>query len=222
MHSLQQTGLVGEVGVSSYTVERWRAAEGMLRGRILSNEVCYNLVDRSAERELLPFAELNGRIIIAFSPLAQGLLSGKYDATSRPGDKARASSGFFQPDNLAHTRGLIATLREVADAHSATLAQIALAWVIRSPVVAAIPGASSVEQLELNVAAAEIELSDDEYHALNTASAGFRPTAATNTRSASKIHRNLSAVKHSAKGGWYLAQTIWDDHTTDRDRRLKA
>jgi aryl-alcohol dehydrogenase-like predicted oxidoreductase len=66
-------------------------------------------------------------------------------------------------------------LREVADAHGAAPAQIALAWVIRHPAVTAIPGASSVEQLEGNVAAAEIELSDDEYAALSTASNRFRP-----------------------------------------------
>jgi len=66
-------------------------------------------------------------------------------------------------------------LREVAGAHQATPAQIALAWVIRHPAVAAIPGASSVEQLESNVAAAELELSDDEYAALSAASDRFRP-----------------------------------------------
>jgi len=66
-------------------------------------------------------------------------------------------------------------LREVAHAHQATPAQIALAWVIRHPAVTAIPGASSVEQLESNVAAADIVLSDDEYAALSAASDRFRP-----------------------------------------------
>ena len=66
-------------------------------------------------------------------------------------------------------------LREVADAHGATPAQIALAWVIRSPAVVAIPGASSVEQLESNVAAADIELTDDQAQALSAAADRFRP-----------------------------------------------
>ena len=66
-------------------------------------------------------------------------------------------------------------LRGVADAHAATPAQIALAWVIRSPAVTAIPGASSVEQLESNVAAADIDLSDDEDQALRSASDRFQP-----------------------------------------------
>jgi aryl-alcohol dehydrogenase-like predicted oxidoreductase len=84
------------------------------------------------------------------------------------------------PENLERTHDLIVTLREVAEAHSATPAQVALAWVIHRPAVVAIPGAASVEQLESNVAAAEIRLSDDQYQALRTASARFSPTAAPN------------------------------------------
>ena len=63
----------------------------------------------------------------------------------------------------------------MADTHGATPAQIALAWVIRRPAVVAIPGASSVEQLESNVAAADIELTDQQYQTLNEASDRFRP-----------------------------------------------
>ncbi|HTQ93541.1 MAG TPA: aldo/keto reductase, partial [Streptosporangiaceae bacterium] len=70
---------------------------------------------------------------------------------------------------------LIATLREVADAHAATPAQIALAWVIRHPAVVAIPGASSVGQVESNAAAADIDLTEDEYQALHAAAVRFRP-----------------------------------------------
>jgi len=66
-------------------------------------------------------------------------------------------------------------LREVAAAHSAKPAQIALAWVLRSPAVVAIPGASSVSQLESNVAAAEIDLAEDEFQALRAASDRFTP-----------------------------------------------
>jgi aryl-alcohol dehydrogenase-like predicted oxidoreductase len=83
-------------------------------------------------------------------------------------------------------------LREVADAHEATPAQIALAWVIRHPAVTAIPGASSVEQLESNVAAAEIDLSDDEYAALGVASDRFQPVtgrAALPAMIRARLHR---------------------------------
>ncbi len=175
MRALRDVGLVEEVGVSNYSLSRWRAAEEALGGRVLSNQVRYSLVDRAPERELLPFAAEGGRVIIAYSPLAQGLLSGRYDRAHRPANRVRAGNPLFLPENLDRAGPLIGVLREVADAHAATPAQIALAWVIRHPAVTAIPGASSVEQLEHNVAAAEIELTDDEYATLSAASDQFRP-----------------------------------------------
>ena len=175
MRALQQVGLVSEVGVSNYSLDRWRAAEQALGSRVLSNQVRYNLVDRSPEPDLLPFAESTGHIVIAYSPLAQGLLSGRYHRDNRPANRIRAASPLFLPENLDRAGDLIATLREVADAHSATPAQIALAWVIHRPAVVAIPGASSVEQLESNVAAASIDLTEDEYQVLHAAATRFRP-----------------------------------------------
>jgi aryl-alcohol dehydrogenase-like predicted oxidoreductase len=175
MSTLQRVGLVGEVGVSNYPLARWQAAERALGGRVLSNQVRYSLADRAPEKDLLPFAAEAGRIVIAYSPLAQGLLSGRYDRANRPANRVRAGNPLFLPENLDRAGELLGVLREVADAHGATPAQIALAWVIRHPAVTAIPGASSVEQLESNAAAAEIELPDDEYAALSTASDRFRP-----------------------------------------------
>jgi aryl-alcohol dehydrogenase-like predicted oxidoreductase len=175
MRALQRVGLVGEVGVSNYSLDRWRAAEQALGSRVLSNQVRYNLVDRAPERDLLPFAESTGHVVIAYSPLAQGLLSGRYHRSSRPVNRVRTANSLFLPENLERAGDLIATLREVAGAHAATPAQIALAWVIRHPAVVAIPGASSVDQLESNVAAADIELTEDQYQALNAAADRFRP-----------------------------------------------
>jgi aryl-alcohol dehydrogenase-like predicted oxidoreductase len=175
MSALQRVGLVGEVGVSNYPLARWQAAEKALGGRVLSNQVRYSLADRAPEKDLLPFAAEAGRVVIAYSPLAQGLLSGRYDRANRPANRVRAGNPLFLPENLDRAGELVGVLREVADAHGAAPAQAALAWVIRHPSVTAIPGASSVEQLESNVAAAEIELSDDEYAALSAASDRFRP-----------------------------------------------
>ena len=207
MRSLQGSGLVGEVGVSNYSLERWRAAEQHLRSRVLCNQVQYSLVDRSPERDLLPFAAAHGHVVIAFSPLAQGLLSGRYHGADLPANDLRATGPQFGPENLERTSDLIATLREVADAHAATPAQIALAWAIHHPAVAAIPGASSVEQLESNVAAAGIELADDEYQALGKASAGCCPARVPDAPD----RLNLSVLEHSARSAWYLAKTAWHD-----------
>ena len=175
MRALQRVGLVGEVGVSNYSLDRWRAAETALGGQVLSNQVQYSLVARSPEQDLLPFAASTGHLVIAYSPLAQGLLSGRYHRDHRPVNRVRTASALFLPENLERAGDLIATLREVADAHSATPAQVALAWTIHRPAVVAIPGASSLEQLESNVAAADIDLTDGEYQALSAESARFRP-----------------------------------------------
>src|SRR5580692_918799 len=154
MRALQRVGLVGEVGVSNYSLDRWRAAERALGQPVLSNQVQYSLVARAPE---------------------QDLLSGRYHRGHRPANRVRSANPLFLPENLERAGDLIATLREVADAHSATPAQIALAWAIHRPAVVAIPGASSLEQLESNVAAADIDLTDGEYEALNATSARFRP-----------------------------------------------
>jgi aryl-alcohol dehydrogenase-like predicted oxidoreductase len=175
MRALQRVGLVGEVGVSNYSLRRWRAAEDALGSPVLSNQVPYSLVARDPEQDLLPYASAHGRLVLAYSPLAQGLLSGRYNPGNLPANRVRATNPLFLPENLQRAGELLAVLGEVATAHSATPAQIALAWVIRHPAVAAIPGASSVEQLESNVAAAEIDLADDQYQALADAAARFRP-----------------------------------------------
>ncbi len=204
MRDLQESGVVGEVGVSGYGLDRWRSAENTLGSRILANQVEYSLVSRSPERDLLSFAESHDRAIIAFSPLAKGLLSGRYNGRNLPTD-FRATDPAFDPGHLQDTRHLLATLQEVGRAHGATPAQIALAWVVHQPAVAAIPGASSLEQLEQNVAAAEITLTDDEYQVLQAASARFLPDAFMSP------HRDLSSMSHLARCATYVGETILHD-----------
>jgi aryl-alcohol dehydrogenase-like predicted oxidoreductase len=166
MRAAGDAGLVGEVGVSNYPLARWRSAEAALGRRVLSNQVRYSLVDRRPERGLVPHAEAEGRLVIAYSPLAQGFLTGRYGPDERPTNLLRRRAPLFRPDSFARAEPLLATLRELADAHDATPAQVALAWTIRHPNVVAIPGASRVEQLEANAAAADLELAPDELAAL--------------------------------------------------------
>jgi aryl-alcohol dehydrogenase-like predicted oxidoreductase len=179
MRALQRVGLVGEVGVSNYSLARWKAAEQALGSRVLSNQVRYSLVATGPTTDLIPYAEQAGRVVIAYSPLGQGFLSGRYDEQNRPSNSVRSFNALFLPASLDRAAGLFRVLREVAGAHDATPAQVALAWAIRSPAVTAIPGASSVAQLESNVAAADIELADDEWQALHDAAVRFRPVSGT-------------------------------------------
>lgn len=208
MRRLQDSGLVDHVGVSAYSAKRWQSAEDALGSPVLTNQVSYSLLERSPERALLPFAEATGHAIIAFSPLARGLLAGRYHEGCRP-TNFRATDPLFTPEHLERISGLLATLHEVGDAHAATPAQVALAWTIHHPAVAAIPGASSVEQLELNAAAAEIRLADDEYDALQSASTRCWSGSAADA----DPQRDLTAVMHLARAGRYLALTMLDELT---------
>jgi aryl-alcohol dehydrogenase-like predicted oxidoreductase len=176
MRRLQRAGIIGAVGVSNFSLARWKAAEAALGTPVLSNQVQYSLVARKPDSELVPYAQRNDRLVIAYSPLGMGLLSGRYDADHPPTGSARLNNPLFLPDNLERARPLIDAVREIATAHDATPTQVALAWVVQHPNVVAIPGASSVAQLEANAAAADLELSPDDVARLTRASDDFHPT----------------------------------------------
>jgi aryl-alcohol dehydrogenase-like predicted oxidoreductase len=168
MRRLVDSGLVAHVGVSNHSLSAWKEAERTFGGPVLSNQVQFSLVNRQPEQELLPWAQREGRVVIAYSPLGQGLLSGKYQAAP-PQNLLRRRRAAFSTQGRARAEPLIAALREVGTAHGATAAQVALAWLIRKPNVIAIPGASSVGQLEENARAADIELSEAENARLSEA-----------------------------------------------------
>ncbi len=173
MRRLVDDGVVRHVGVSNFSLRRWQAAERELGSPVLSNQVKYNLVARRPERRLLPWAEAEGRLVIAYSPLAQGLLGGRYDAGHRPSSAIRRANPTFMPANLRRVAALLDMVRGIAAAHGATPAQVALAWVLRRPTTVVIPGARTVEQLESNVAAADLDLTDDELESMTSASDAF-------------------------------------------------
>ena len=177
MRALRSVGLVDRVGVSNYSLERWRAAEAALGEPVLSNQVQYSLAHAGPEDDLVPYARRERRLVIAYSPLAQGLLSGRFDERNRPTTGVRSLNPLFLPENLRRAAPLIEVLRQVADAHDVSCSQVALAWLVRHGCVAAIPGASGVEQLERNVAAADLVLGADEVTALTGAARSFRPLA---------------------------------------------
>ena len=144
-------------GISSYSAERTREAAEIMRGLgtpVLIHQPSYSMLNRWIETELLDALEEEGIGCIAFSPLAQGLLTGKY-LHGVPEDSRVKRGGYFSEqllseENLNRVRGL----NGVAERRDQSLAQMALAWVLRDPrVTSALIGVSSVEQLEDNVAA---------------------------------------------------------------------
>jgi aryl-alcohol dehydrogenase-like predicted oxidoreductase len=176
IRDLLDSGEIGAAGVSNYSLSRWKQADAALGRPVISNQVHFSLAHPQALKGLVPFAEQENRVVIAYSPLAQGLLGGKYGVDNRPGG-VRAVNSLFGTENLRRIEPLLQTLRDVAKDVGAKPAQVALAWLINLPGVVAIPGASSVEQLEFNVAAADIELSADSHAALTAAARNFRPVS---------------------------------------------
>ena len=168
MRELMDAGLVRQAGVSNFGLKQWQRAEAPLGRPVISNQVEYHLLERRQGEVLLPYARQEGRIIIAYSPLAQGLLGGKYGRGNVPGD-LRANYGIFSKNNLKRAPGVVDILRDVGQHHGATPAQVALAWLLREPQVMVIPGARSVEQLEANAAAADLELSPEETNRIDRA-----------------------------------------------------
>jgi L-glyceraldehyde 3-phosphate reductase len=147
------------VGISSYSATRTREAAAILRGLgtpLLIHQPSYSMLNRWIEAGLLDVLAEERIGAIAFSPLAQGLLTDRYLAGVPAGSRA-AAGGSFQRDlltdaNLANVRGL----NEIAQRRGQTLPQMALAWAVRDPRVAsALVGASSVAQLDDNLAALE-------------------------------------------------------------------
>jgi L-glyceraldehyde 3-phosphate reductase len=145
-------------GISSYSAERTMEAVTLLRQmgiRLLIHQPSYSMLNRWIEGGLLEVLGREGVGCIAFSPLAQGVLTGKYlngvPAGSRASMSGSLSSDQITPATLAHVRAL----NEIAGSRGQTLAQMALSWVLRDPrVTSALIGASSVAQLEENLAAA--------------------------------------------------------------------
>jgi aryl-alcohol dehydrogenase-like predicted oxidoreductase len=189
MRQLQDSGLVADVGVSNYSLARWKDAERELGRPVLSNQVEFSLAHMDPLDDLVPYAASQKRVVIAWSPLGQGFLSGRYDAENRPSNGVRNMNPLFLPESFESAQGLLAALREVAGNHDATMSQTALAWLLHQPNVIAIPGASSVEQLEKNAAAAEIDLAGDEVAELTTRARAFHPPSRTAAIKASLARR---------------------------------
>ena len=196
MQALLDEGRIGAVGVSNYSLRRWRQADAALGRPVVSNQVQFSLAEPEPLRDLVPFAEQENRIVMAWSPLAQGLLGGKYGPDHRPGG-IRAVNPLFGTENLQRITPLLDTLRSIATRYDAQPAQVALAWLLAQPQVVVIPGASSVEQLEFNVAAAELELDDDATSALTAAALAFTPVSAGRTL-ADAVRSKLRDVRASA------------------------
>ncbi|TVR87468.1 MAG: aldo/keto reductase [Spirochaetaceae bacterium] len=177
MGHLVKDGLVRAVGVSNFNEPRMRRAHERLAAMgvpLASNQMRYSLIDREIERNgVLDAAKELGVTIIAYSPLSQGILTGRFHEGEdiKRSHGPRKWLGRFSTRGLAATRPLIDRLRAVAADHGCTPAQVALAWTfqIHGTSMVAIPGASSPGQAGSNAAALNVQLSPDELGDLDQA-----------------------------------------------------
>ncbi|HWO78349.1 MAG TPA: aldo/keto reductase family protein [Bacillus sp. (in: firmicutes)] len=167
---LVRQGKVLYVGVSEWTAsqiaEALRTADKYLLDRIVVHQPAYNMFHRRIEAEVIPYSEQQGISQVVFSPLAQGLLTGKYKLGKPLPENSRAANEKINRSmqNLLKEENLVkvAKLEEVAQGLNITLSQLALAWILRQPNVAsALIGATKPEHVLENVKAIDVTLSED-------------------------------------------------------------
>ncbi len=172
LEKLQRAGKIAHIGVSNFAVRDLEEARSALsRTDIVSDQVQYSLLHREPEAGLTAYAKREGIALLAWSPIAKGILAGSYGPTKRPTDRVRSDETLFRPQNLKEVAPVVALLRQMAEAHDKTPAQVALRWLADRPGVIPIPGAKRPAQAEENAGAAGWSLSRAERAALDRTSA---------------------------------------------------
>jgi aryl-alcohol dehydrogenase-like predicted oxidoreductase len=196
---LVRQGKVRYIGVSEWTAEQVAAALAVadelgLARRIVSNQPQYNMLWRVIEPEVLPLCRREGIAQIVFQPLAQGVLTGKYRPGAAPPEGSRAAASGRAPRFIGRVLGdqvldRVQRLRPLADQAGLTMAQLAIAWTLRTEgVSAAIIGATRPEQVTENAAAAGVRLEPDVLAAIDATLGDLVDTDPTKTA-------NMFAVK---------------------------
>jgi aryl-alcohol dehydrogenase-like predicted oxidoreductase len=175
LDTLVQHGHVRYVGVSNWAawqiVKALGIAERLGCARFESLQAYYTIAGRDLERELVPMLKSEGLGLMVWSPLAGGLLSGKYTREQHGEQDSRRNKFDFPPVDRARAYTCVDAMRVMADARSVSVAQIALAWLLHQrAVTSVIVGAKKVEQLDDNIAATKVELTADELAQLDALS----------------------------------------------------
>lgn len=173
-------GVIAATGISNHSLAQWRAADAAAGHPLAANQILFNLLHPAALEDTVPWAAANRRLVIAASPLGQGVLSGRYDDGALPSGlpwarriALRHSALPPTADNFRRLEPLLSELRALAARHGVTPAGIALAWAVSHDPVVVIPGASSIAQLEANAAAGDIVLSAADRQSLADAAAAL-------------------------------------------------
>lgn len=173
MAELQREGKVRALGVSNFSVSQMERVQKI--APITSLQPPYSLLDRAIEDEMLPFCQRHDIGVIAYSPMASGLLSGKMTrarVAALPRDDWRSHSAQFAEPQLSRSLYLVETLRDIGARHGRTAGEVAIAWTLRRPeVTGAIVGARRPEQLDGVIGAGAFRLSVEEIAEIEAAQA---------------------------------------------------
>jgi aryl-alcohol dehydrogenase-like predicted oxidoreductase len=175
LDDLVSQGLVRYIGVSNWAA--WRIAKALGRSeqhgwaRFETLQAYYSIAGRDLERELVPMMTEEGVGLMVWSPLAGGLLSGKFGPGSSAPNDARRANFDFPPVDKDRAWACIAAMRDIGDARGVSVARVALAWLLAKPhVMSVIIGAKTVEQLDDNLRAVDLTLDADEIARLDSVS----------------------------------------------------
>ena len=162
LNKLKKQGKIRAIGVSNFSCEQ--IAEASKYGRIDSLQPPYSLFWRKIEKKAMPYCVENNISIIAYSSLAQGLLTGKFgpDHKFAEGDHRAKNTLFSINENYERVQTALEKLRPIAEKKQCTIAQLAIAWLITQPQTNAIVGARNAEQTTANAKATNVKLSSDE------------------------------------------------------------
>jgi aryl-alcohol dehydrogenase-like predicted oxidoreductase len=168
MEHLLKIGKIRHIGVSNFNAHLLeKAQESLSSSELVANEIEYNIFNRSAEVRTIPYCKRQGIGIIAYSPFAEGILTGRYQPDNPPKDRARAFNFYARKPFLRKAQPLFSVLREIAQERGATLTQVALGYVIRDPAVVTIPGVTSPDEVQDNIGAANVDLTCGEVKRIN-------------------------------------------------------
>ena len=175
LDALVRQGLVRYIGVSNWAA--WQIAKALgisnLHGwaKFVSLQAYYTIAGRDLEREIIPMLTGEGLGLLVWSPLAGGLLSGKYSRNQQGNEGSRRTAFAFPPVEMNRAYDVIDALKEMAERKHVSVAQLAIAWLLHQPrVTSVILGAKRIEQLNDNLGAVDIALSEEEMRSLDQVS----------------------------------------------------
>ncbi len=170
MEKLVQDGKIRYIGVSNFGVKKLKEAQEAAKScEIVANQVRYNMIDRGVEKEMIAYSKSSDVTILAYSPLAQGVLVGR-----RPSSIIQSTNILFTPQNLKRLEPLLETLRDISAKRGKTVAQVSLNWLLKDENVIPIPGVKKVTHVEDNIGAVDWRLTQGELDITEEAFGSFK------------------------------------------------